>query len=242
MKRKQTKHKRIKRGDSVDSLLIKNEPSWEDVAILTPEQIDARILKATSWYSYSCKNEVYKPWVIDWMQRNKYSKSDVRDAVKVPDNNPLIMSIGKYCRIMNLGGKFVDKVLDNIKSEVDHIIKLGRVVKPKVVKEQVSIQEHIRKKTEGYLCTMNERIDELYLAVCEEEACKFDHEGWLEVEEINHIHWKKMSKILDPFITELKVAYSGKDLELKEAYEYLGKKKIKVMINTLEDFKEILNG
>jgi hypothetical protein len=151
MKRKQTKHKRIKRGDSVDSLLIKNEPSWEDVATLTPEQIDARILKATSWYSYSCKNEVYKPWVIDWMQRNKYSKSDVRDAVKVPDNNPLIMSIGKYCRIMNLGGKFVDKVLDNIKSEVDHIIKLGQVVKPKVVKEQVSIQEHIRKKTEGYL-------------------------------------------------------------------------------------------
>ena len=31
-----------------------------------------------------------------------------------------------------------------------------------IVKEQVSIQEHIRKKTEGYLCTMNERIDELY--------------------------------------------------------------------------------
>jgi hypothetical protein len=40
----------------------------------------------------------------------------------------------------------------------------------------------------------------------------------------------------------LKLAYSGKDQELKEAYEYLGKKKIKVMINTLEDFKEILNG
>jgi len=180
--------------------------------------------------------------VIDWMQRNKYSKSDVRDAVKVPDTHPFIMSIGKYCRIMNLGGKFVDKVLDNIKLEIEHIIKLGQVVKPKVVKEQVSIQEHIRKKTEGYLCTMNERIDELYLAVCEDEACKFDHEGWLEVEDINHIHWKKMSKILDPFITELKVAHTGKDLELKEAYEYLGKKKIKVMINTLEDFKEILNG
>ena len=143
---------------------------------------------------------------------------------------------------MNLGGKFVDKVLDNIKSEVQHIIKLGQVVKPKVVKEQVSIQEHIRKKTEGYLCTMNERIDELYLAVCEDETTKFDHEGWLEVEDINHIHWKKMSKILDPFINELKIAYSGKDQELKEAYEYLGKKKIKVMINTLEDFKEILNG
>jgi hypothetical protein len=91
---------------------------------------------------------------------------------------------------------------------------------------------------------MNERIDELYLAVCEEEACKFDHEGWLEVEEINHIHWKKMSKILDPFISELKIAYSGKDLELKEAYEYLGKKKIKVMMYQLlvyvGDHKKIL--
>jgi hypothetical protein len=50
-----------------------------------------------------------------------------------------------------------------------------------------------------------------------------------------------MSKILDPFIAELKAAHTGKDQELKEAYEYLGKKKIKVMINTLEAFKEILD-
>jgi hypothetical protein len=47
--------------------------------------------------------------------------------------------------------------------------------------------------------------------------------------------------VLDPHIKELKTAYKGQDADLKEGFSFLGKRKIKQMITTLEEFKDILN-
>jgi hypothetical protein len=59
---------------------------------------------------------------------------------------------------------------------------------------------------------------------------------------IKPVHFKRLTKVFDPHIKELKVAYKGQDQDLKEGFSFLGKRKIKQMITTLEEFKEILNG
>jgi len=67
-----------------------------------------------------------------------------------------------------------------------------------------------------------------------------DHADWLVLQGIKHVHFKKLAKNLDPYIKELKQAYKG-DPDLKEAFSFLGKRKIKTIITTLEEFKDILN-
>lgn len=244
MKKKKKKiSRRIGRGDSVDSLVMGGEPIWKDIDKLTPEELDSKIFKALNWYSYSCDDKTYKPWVIDWMGKEKYSKSDVRAAV----NNDDIMEfrrIGGYCRISNLGGKLRQDTVNMIKKVIENIITIGKTITPNqtTVKEKVNVQERIKKKTVEYISVLNTRIDDIFTSISRDNKVNIDHESWLKNQGIKPVHWLRLGQELKPYIKELKVAYSGKDEDLKEAFSFLGKKKIRILLNTLEEFKQILDG
>jgi len=242
-KKKKKFSRRIGRGDSVDSLVMGGEPVWKDCDKLTPEELDSKIFRALNWYSYSCDDKKYKPWVIDWMTREKYSKSDIRAAV----NNDDIMEfrrIGGYCRIANLGGGLRKDTVTMIKDVIQSIVTIGKTRKELETepKEKINVQERIKKKTLEYISILNERIDTIFDAVSKDDKATFNHESWLKSEGIKPVHWSRLGQELKPYIKELKIAYSGKDQDLKEAFSFLGKKKIRILLNTLEDFKQILDG
>ncbi|NDB86960.1 MAG: hypothetical protein EB127_30370 [Alphaproteobacteria bacterium] len=246
MKKKKKKvSRRIGRGDSVDSLIMGSEPVWKDADKLTPEEYDTKILKAINWYSYSCDNNMCKPWVIDWMMKNEYSKKDIKAAAACDINAMEFIYIGSRCRIMNLGAKLRPETLEMIKCNIDQIIQHGLLRPTKVEdpnKEKVNIQERILKKSVEYMGTVESRIDELYGLAVRDALKNVDHNEWLKMQGIKPVHFKRLVKVFDPHIKELKTAYKGQDEDLKEGFSFLGKRKIKQMITTLEEFKDILNG
>ena len=246
MKKKKKKvSRRIGRGDSVDSLIMGSEPVWKDADKLTPEEYDTKILKAINWYSYSCDNNLCKPWVIDWMMKNEYSKKDIKAAAACDINAMEFIYIGSRCRIMNLGAKLRPETLEMIKHNVEQIIQHGLLRPAKVEdpnKEKVNVQERILKKSVEYMGTVESRIDELYGLALRDALKNTDHSEWLKGQGIKPVHFKRLAKVFDPHIKELKTAYKGQDQDLKEGFSFLGKRKIKQMITTLEEFKEILNG
>jgi hypothetical protein len=246
MKKKKKKvSRRIGRGDSVDSLIMGSEPVWKDADNLTPEEYDTKILKAINWYSYSCDNNMCKPWVIDWMMKNGYSKKDIKAAAVCDINAMEFIYIGSRCRIMNLGAKLRPETLEMIKRNVDQIIQHGLLRPAKIEdpnKEKVNVQERILKKSVEYMGTIESRIDELYGLALRDALKNTDHHEWLKGQGIKSVHFKRLAKVFDPHIKELKVAYKGQDQDLKEGFSFLGKRKIKQMITTLEEFKELLNG
>ena len=244
MKKKKKKvTRRIGRGDSVDSLVMGGEPVWKDADKLTPEEQDSKVLKALNWYSYSCDDKEYKPWTIDWMSKSGFSKQDIRHAVNNDDITEF-RRIGAYCRISNLGGPLRKDTIDMVKKVVEYIVKIGKIKTPKAepTKEKVNVQERIRNKTVEYVGILNARIDDIFDAVSKDDKANINHEGWLKNHGIKAVHWPRLSQELKPYIKELKLAYSGKDQDLKEAFSFLGKKKIRILLNTLEDFKQILDG
>jgi hypothetical protein len=245
MKKKKKKvSRRIGRGDSVDSLIMGSEPVWKDADALTPEEYDTKVLKAINWYSYSCDNNLCKPWVIDWMGKNGYSKKDIKTAMDCDINAMEFMYIGSRCRIMNLGGKLRPETVDMIKLNVNQIIKQG-LIRPTISqdtgKEKVNVQERILNKSKEYMEVIESRIDQLYDLLETGQVKNTDHAKWLKMEGIKPVHHKRLVKVLTPHINELKQAYKG-DPDLKEAFSFLGKGKIRQMITTLEEFKDILNG
>lgn len=245
MKKKKKKvSRRIGRGDSVDSLIMGSEPVWKDVDKLTPEELDAKILRAINWYSYSCDDNLCKPWVIDWMGKNGYTKKDIKAAAVCDIGAMEFMYIGSRCRIMNLGGTLRPETIDMIRKNVNQIIQQGltrpmRTEDPN--KEKVNVQERILNKSKEYMEVIETRIDQFYDLVENEKLKNIDHAEWLRMEGIKSVHHKRLVKVLDPHIKELKQAYKG-DPDLKEGFSFLGKRKIKQMITTLEEFKKILNG
>jgi hypothetical protein len=244
MKKKKKKvTRRIGRGDSVDSLIMGSEPVWKEADKLTPEEYDTKILKAINWYSYSCDNNLCKPWVIDWMMKNDYSKKDIKSAAACDINAMEFIYIGSRCRIMNMGAKLRPETLDMIKKNVVSIINLGNTKPMKVEdpnKEKVNVQERIQKKTIEYMSVIEQRVDEIIDSAEKDGIKNIDHSEWLRMQGIKSVHHKKLAKVLDPHIKELKQAYKG-DPDLKEGFSFLGKRKIKVVINTLEDLKDILS-
>jgi len=243
MKKKKKKSRRIGRGDSVDSLIMGSEPVWKDSDKLTPEELDSKILKAINWYSYSCDNNMCKPWVVDWMTKNNYSKKDIRSAMACDLNAMEFIYIGSRCRIMNMGGKLRPETLEMIKRNISSIIHLGNTKPMKVEdpnKEKINIQERIQKKTIEYMSIIEQRVDEI-IDFAEKDAIKnINHSEWLRMQGIKSVHHKKLAKVLDPHIKELKQAYKG-DPDLKEGFSFLGKRKIRVVIDALEDLKDILS-
>lgn len=242
MKKKKKKvSRRIGRGDSVDSLIMGSEPVWKDTDKLTPEEYDSKVLKAINWYSYSCDNNLCKPWVIDWMSKNDYSKKDIRAAAACDIDAMEFMYIGSRCRIMNLGAKLRPETIEMVRRNVNQIIQLGLLRPTKTVeKEKVNVQERILNKSKEYMEVIEARLDQFYGLAEKDQLKNVDHSEWLRMEGIKHVHHKRLVKVLDPHIKELKQAYKG-DPDLKEAFAFLGKRKIKQMITTLEDFKKILN-
>jgi len=243
-KKKKKMSRRIGRGDSVDSLIMGSEPVWKDADKLTPEELDTKILKALNWYNYSCDNNLCKPWVIDWMMNNEYSKKDIKAAAACDINAMEFMYIGSRCRIMNLGGKLRPETLEMVKKNIQQIIHEG-IHKPAKVedpnKEKVNVQERIQKKTVEYMSVIEQRVDDLFdLAEKDGNLKNIEHSEWLRMQGIKSVHHKKLTKVLDPHIKELKQAYKG-DPDLKEGFSFLGKRKIKVVIEALEDLKDILN-
>jgi len=246
MKKKKKKvSRRIGRGDSVDSLIMGSEPVWKDADKLTPEELDTKILKAINWYSYSCDDNLCKPWVIDWMMKNGYSKKDIKAAAACDINAMEFIYIGSRCRIMNLGGVLRPETIDMVRKNVDQIIHQGLTRPAKVEdpnKEKVNVQERIAKKSIEYMAVIEGRVDQFYGLAVKDQLKNTDHIEWLRGEGIKPVHFKKLAKVLEPHIKELKVAYKGQDKDLKEGFDFLGKRKIKQIITTLEEFKEILNG
>ena len=242
MKKKKKKvSRRIGRGDSVDSLIMGSEPVWKDSDKLTPEEYDTKVLKAINWYSYSCDNNLCKPWVIDWMSRNDYSKKDIRAAAACDIDAMEFMYIGSRCRIMNLGAKLRPETVEMVRRNVNQIIQLGLLRPTKTTeKEKVNVQERILNKSKEYMEVIEARLDQFYSLAEKDQLKNIDHTQWLRMEGIKHVHHKRLVKVLDPHIKELKQAYKG-DPDLKEAFGFLGKRKIKQMITTLEEFKKILN-
>ena len=93
-----------RRGEvkAVDFKFTGMEPTWVDAESISAEEYHERLGRALRFYNYYLDSSQMRPWVIDWMGNNGYTKSDV-SAIKNLPPNALTSTVGKLVRMLQRG-------------------------------------------------------------------------------------------------------------------------------------------
>ena len=99
-----TKNKLDRRGEvkAVDFKFTGTEPTWVDAESISAEEYHIRQGRALRFYNYYLDAADMRPWVIDWMSSNGYTKSDI-SAIKNLPPNTLVSTVGKLVRMLQRG-------------------------------------------------------------------------------------------------------------------------------------------
>ena len=93
-----------RRGEvkAVDFKFTGTEPTWVDAESISTEEYNERLGRALRFYNYYLDSGQMRPWVIDWMGKNGYTKSDI-SAIKALPPNALVSTVGKLVRMLQRG-------------------------------------------------------------------------------------------------------------------------------------------
>ena len=116
---------------------------------------------ALNWYNYMYDNEKAKGWILEYMKKEGYSKSDIA-AVRRAPKHATITTVGWLVRIQANGNKLTDGNLDFIISRIETMIKAGgkeTVETVETPKPVVSIQDRVQAKIYQLITECEEAVD-----------------------------------------------------------------------------------
>jgi hypothetical protein len=201
---------------------------------------DMSISRALNWYSYYKDYKDSKKYLIAYMSKNEYSKTDIEKITsKVPDS--FISNTGFVCRILERGAKLDDKQLTWINTKIENLLVMAD--KPKDeddedTKPKVNIQDRIQEQT-------NEMVGELEGFVDNYKE-SFNPYEWMNSNGVKSVHARKISSWFTKQLKEPLLVQSGKaDEDTKEAYSHLSKTDMKKYVSFIHaivaDAERIIN-
>ena len=226
--------KRIQKGDSVDSIVMGDEPMWNINIPLTDDYLSGYIIKHTNWCNYHWDLKDYRKAVLEYLKKNK---SLLNSISKKNSDSFIFREIGNYCRMSNLGCPLSDKIKAMITSKLKELNKSGDIVRVDDDVEKVDIQQRIKDKIKDLIEMIEEKVDHFVLSLSKDIPYKFDAQTWLTSIGVKSVHTKEIIKMFTPRKDELEAALNG-DRELMEGYTFLGKAKTR---KYLEFNTDILN-
>lgn len=156
-----------------------SEPSWEDYDKLTGEEFHRKRQGTHQWYYENFNADDLMPAVWVWMEKNSYSKEDIKKAKAAP-KHIISVTAAIVCKMLNNGmpdyykpsAEYWDSLpgtsgeqkpsSDFVKKRVADALGAGAIAQEKQVKK-----EEEKKKIEKYVPSIQERIREASYAMSE---------------------------------------------------------------------------
>jgi hypothetical protein len=135
---------------SIDAKLMGDEPI-----------VVANLANALNWYNYVYDNEKAKAWVLDYMKKEGYSKSDLSAFRRAP-KHATITTVGWLARIQANGNELTDHNIDFMKKRIASMIKAGgkeTAEVKEVTKPVIDIQARIRARATNLITMIEEELD-----------------------------------------------------------------------------------
>lgn len=230
------RYKSIGKGDSVESILLGGEPNIAAMNITDEGELIWQIQKALNWYNYNWSEKDYRKATLEYLKKNKYSKTDQEKVTNASTVSFDFRCAGAYCRISNNGVNLPDIKKTLVQKHIDNLIADGskiKIVQPVVEKPKVSIQDRIQEQVSEYIGELETHVDELvdYLTKTNVTKFEFDVPEWIKKKEIKSMQAQMIADHFKPRIKELEEAIEGKDEDLKQAYSWMSKPKLKKYLN-----------
>jgi hypothetical protein len=215
--------KRIQKGDSVESIVMGDEPLWNTNILITDDYLSGYIIKHTNWCNYHWDMRDYRKAVLEYL-KNKKNKNMFNTISKKNSDDFIFREIGNYCRMFNLGCPLSDKIIGFMQTKLKMLSSTVDVYQDAEPTEKVDIQQRIRDKTKDLIDTIEEKVDHFVSNLSNDKPYSFDALTWLTSIGVKGVHTAEIIKLFTPRKNELEVALNG-DKELMEGYAFLGKAK-----------------
>ncbi len=113
---------------ALDTKYTGDEPEWGDASEIDLKEYNKRLDRGLRFYGYYCDSKTMKPWVLDWMPSNGFTKEQV-DIIKVAPPSYVNGTVGKLIRMLNMGMPNKRNIKSWIKSELnDSLYEINRMM------------------------------------------------------------------------------------------------------------------
>ena len=210
------------------------EPSWEDYDKLTGEQFHRKRQGSHQWYYENYKTSDLMPAVWAWMERNGYSKEDIKKA-KIAPESVISTTAAIVCKMLNNGMpetyKPAAEYWDSLPGTTGELKPASEFVKKRVeealnagqqVKQEQEKKEEEQRKIEKYIPSIQERIREATYQM---------------TEFIEQAHDDFISGKIEDF-KDIKVATRLRQVECKQPHARLIKS---FYDDIIQEYNEVLN-
>lgn len=230
------RYKSIGKGDTIETVLLGGEPNVAAMKVDDDSELIWQIQKALNWYNYNWSEKDYRKATLEYLKKNKYSKTDQEKVANASTVSFDFRCVGAYCRISNNGVNLPELKKNLVNTHIQNLIKDGsrtNILAPVVERPKVSVQDRIQEQVSEYICELEIHVDELseYLTKPNAQRFDFDVTEWIKKKEIKSIQAQMIADYFKPRIKELEEAIDGKDQDLKEAYSWLSKPKLKKFLH-----------
>lgn len=227
--------------NSHESVVMGKEPLWVDSDSMTQEELSARFSLALNWYNYFCSPEEYREFVLEYCKKTEGMSKDFQERVKqIQKNNSVFSSIGALCRILSLGGKLPIKEEGYFQRHMAELRMSAESVstaqKQKEVAHTPDVQQNIQQKIRETISKMEVNMDMFIEAPDYKQFVKsFNIDSWIVGHKLKTYECAALHKFYAHRIKEKEEALTGSDPQLNEAYAYLGKVKLRKMVEFMQD-------
>lgn len=218
-------------------------PVWEGAVTWTGEQINRHFHRAMDYYRLEHNTKDLRPRVAEWMESAGYKKDAIAEFRKLKDsriNSTLCGVAACLLRGMPAVHEEFNHGRDTavwLRAEIAKAVSDGKddadeteTDKPAVpVVKKETIQDRLAEKFSEAMGTIEGAIDDFVLEGKDVKAFYI-----LSTSNIAVQYASKVVDLIQPRIAELNELLEGKDSQLTEAYQHLGKREVRARIKMYE--------
>lgn len=192
-----------------------------DEPILKDDYTNIEYGKALTWYNYMCTTSDAREYINEYLELKGRNK-ELRAFKSVPEVN-VPTTAAWIARIMTNGAKLKQDNVDFFESKFAECLTKAQVVVEKKEEQRLGLtpQQRLSDRISDMIGDIEKMID---------DDVKFSLYDWLKRNQIPVSYTNSIILYYAEWLEELLEAYEGKDQQLKEAYSYMTKKKLKERI------------
>lgn len=219
-----------------------DEPICKDVIA---DKADTRLAKMLNWYNVMSDEKDKDKWLIDYMKKHGYSKTDISNIVNLNSlGNVAKNGASVLARIESNGTVFAGELEGRVKSRIEKALSYSqREVKEDTSSVKViSIQDKIKALAEPHIIHVDDEIHSWYYE--RKTKIEFSLYTYLQRNQLNSQICNHIKALVSKIHAEHAEMVEGKDEQLNEAYAYLpnaSKKAImKQLTSCMEDIERFV--
>lgn len=213
-----------------DMKYMGDEPTWEGQELLDIPDRKVRIMTALTWYNYSCDKKQAREFFDTWLKTREGGRELSAKFKRLPDS-AFYLTVGWVCR-MALVGLHLNKIeLEPIEAQIERLTARAEAIdEPEESTEETAvkketIQDRLEEKLSSVIGDIEGAVDDYMISKKD-----FNAYGFLEGAGLAANFAPRVAEVFQTRIEEFEEYLEGRDSQLLEGYNHLGKRGVKDMI------------